>query len=180
MNPRYPWTPTYDHLGWRVEDVIDEAWDQWNKVHQPPLPEDPGDRFTLTRQEAGHMRGALNENRSIHLRRLSAIMVISSYELRTGHIVKWTPTDIVNGRDVWDLGSTRPVLAEPSSVITGPESLDEIWEQGYIDAARDQSRPMKERYTSARKASKLHKKRTGRGLKVTDGAVLNGKDFEEM
>lgn len=56
---------------------------------------------------------------------------------------------------------------------------EENQERAYIAASRRSDRSLEARVESARRASEIHKKRTGRALKVTEQDVLNEEMYEE-
>ncbi|KAI9654465.1 MAG: hypothetical protein M1829_000921 [Trizodia sp. TS-e1964] len=56
---------------------------------------------------------------------------------------------------------------------------EENQERAYIAASRRSDRSLEARVESARRASEIHKKRTGRGLKVTEQDVINEEMYEE-
>jgi hypothetical protein len=58
-------------------------------------------------------------------------------------------------------------------------SHEENQERAYIAASRRNDRSLEARVESARRASEIHKKRTGRGLKVTEQDVMNEEMYEE-
>src|SRR4051812_27214671 len=52
-------------------------------------------------------------------------------------------------------------------------------ERAYIAASRRSDRSLEARVESARRASEIHKQRTGRGLRVTEQDVANEEMYEE-
>ncbi|KAF2835801.1 hypothetical protein M501DRAFT_1007653 [Patellaria atrata CBS 101060] len=56
---------------------------------------------------------------------------------------------------------------------------EENQERAYIAASRRSDRSLEARIESARRASEIHKKRTGRGLRVTEQDVVNEEMYEE-
>lgn len=68
--------------------------------------------------------------------------------------------------EVW-----KPPLLNTSSVLTAFRA--------YIAASRRSDRSLEARLESARRASEIHKKRTGRALRVTEQDVLNEEMYEE-
>ncbi|KAM0719913.1 hypothetical protein Q7P37_004048 [Cladosporium fusiforme] len=74
-----------------------------------------------------------------------------------------------------------PVRREASSKQFQYErSHEENQERAYIAASRRSDRSLEARVESARRASDLHKKRTGRALQVTEAAVVNEEMYEEI
>ncbi|EWC47993.1 hypothetical protein DRE_02875 [Drechslerella stenobrocha 248] len=53
-------------------------------------------------------------------------------------------------------------------------------ERAYIAASRRTDRSLEARVESARKASEVHRRRTGRGLRITEEEVLNDRMYEEI
>jgi len=68
-----------------------------------------------------------------------------------------------------------PQLASKSAVRTHEENQ----ERAYIAASRRSDRSLEARMESARRASEIHKKRTGRALRVTEQDVVNEEMYEE-
>ncbi|KAI8939525.1 hypothetical protein NX059_003294 [Plenodomus lindquistii] len=66
---------------------------------------------------------------------------------------------------------TRPVKTE--------RTHEENQERAYIAASRRSDRSLEARIESARRASEIHKRRTGRGLRVTEQDVINEEMYEE-
>ncbi|KAG5915331.1 hypothetical protein E4U42_008114 [Claviceps africana] len=58
-------------------------------------------------------------------------------------------------------------------------SRDENQERAYIAASRRTDRSIEARLQSARKASELHQKRTGKALRITEQIVFNDETYEE-
>ncbi|KAH9862280.1 hypothetical protein IAQ61_010483 [Plenodomus lingam] len=56
---------------------------------------------------------------------------------------------------------------------------EENQERAYIAASRRSDRSLEARIESARRASEIHKRRTGRGLRVTEQDVINEEMYEE-
>jgi hypothetical protein len=54
-----------------------------------------------------------------------------------------------------------------------------VFDSAYIAASRRSDRSLEARIESARRASEIHKKRTGRGLRVTEQDVINEEMYEE-
>ncbi|KAF2129887.1 hypothetical protein P153DRAFT_385118 [Dothidotthia symphoricarpi CBS 119687] len=67
--------------------------------------------------------------------------------------------------------SFRPVKTE--------RTHEENQERAYIAASRRSDRSLEARIESARRASEIHKKRTGRALRVTEQDVINEEMYEE-
>jgi hypothetical protein len=67
--------------------------------------------------------------------------------------------------------SAKPVKTE--------RTHEENQERAYIAASRRSDRSLEARIESARRASEIHKKRTGRGLRVTEQDVVNEEMYEE-
>ncbi|RDW67945.1 hypothetical protein BP6252_09341 [Coleophoma cylindrospora] len=67
----------------------------------------------------------------------------------------------------------------PSKVQKTERTHEENQERAYIAASRRSDRSLEARVESARRASEIHKKRTGRALKVTEQDVLNEEMYEE-
>ncbi|CAG5179596.1 uncharacterized protein ALTATR162_LOCUS9365 [Alternaria atra] len=67
--------------------------------------------------------------------------------------------------------ATRPVKTE--------RTHGENQERAYIAASRRSDRSLEARIESARRASEIHKKRTGRALRVTEQDVINEEMYEE-
>ncbi|CAI6338496.1 unnamed protein product [Periconia digitata] len=71
---------------------------------------------------------------------------------------------------------TYPTLAKPMKT---ERTHEENQERAYIAASRRSDRSLEARIESARRASDIHKKRTGRGLRVTEQDVINEEMYEE-
>jgi len=69
------------------------------------------------------------------------------------------------------VSAIRPVKTE--------RTHEENQERAYIAASRRSDRSLEARIESARRASEIHKKRTGRGLRVTEQDVINEEMYEE-
>jgi hypothetical protein len=67
--------------------------------------------------------------------------------------------------------AVRPVKTE--------RTHEENQERAYIAASRRSDRSLEARIESARRASEIHKKRTGRALRVTEQDVINEEMYEE-
>ncbi|KAI1619786.1 hypothetical protein EDD37DRAFT_192462 [Exophiala viscosa] len=66
---------------------------------------------------------------------------------------------------------TRPIKTE--------RTHEENQERAYIAASRRSDRSLEARVESARRASEIHKRRTGRSLRVTEQDVINEEMYEE-
>ncbi|KAF2260975.1 hypothetical protein CC78DRAFT_380543 [Lojkania enalia] len=71
---------------------------------------------------------------------------------------------------------TLPTSAKP---LKTERTHEENQERAYIAASRRSDRSLEARIESARRASEIHKKRTGRGLRVTEQDVANEEMYEE-
>lgn len=69
------------------------------------------------------------------------------------------------------LSAVKPVKSE--------RTHEENQERAYIAASRRSDRSLEARIESARRASEIHKKRTGRALRVTEQDVVNEEMYEE-
>ncbi|KAL1628491.1 hypothetical protein SLS56_005942 [Neofusicoccum ribis] len=69
------------------------------------------------------------------------------------------------------LSTAKPVKTE--------RTHEENQERAYIAASRRSDRSLEARIESARRASEIHKKRTGRALRVTEQDVVNEEMYEE-
>ncbi|KAJ9647270.1 hypothetical protein H2199_002257 [Coniosporium tulheliwenetii] len=69
------------------------------------------------------------------------------------------------------LAGAKPVKTE--------RTHEENQERAYIAASRRSDRSLEARIESARRASEIHKKRTGRALRVTEADVVNEEMYEE-
>ncbi|KAL9036646.1 MAG: hypothetical protein Q9180_004179 [Flavoplaca navasiana] len=67
----------------------------------------------------------------------------------------------------------------PSKAIKTERTHEENQERAYIAASRRSDRSLEARVESARRASEIHKKRTGRSLRVTEQDVVNEEMYEE-
>lgn len=73
-----------------------------------------------------------------------------------------------------------PVRTMPTMKPTKTErSHEENQERAYVAASRRSDRSLEARVESARRASEIHKKRTGRSLRVTEQDVINEEMYEE-
>ncbi|KAI9052451.1 hypothetical protein LZ554_003796 [Drepanopeziza brunnea f. sp. 'monogermtubi'] len=68
-------------------------------------------------------------------------------------------------------GSMKPAKTE--------RTHEENQERAYIAASRRSDRSLEARVESARRASEIHRRRTGRGLRVTEADVMNEEMYEE-
>ncbi|KAI5863983.1 hypothetical protein GGS23DRAFT_596465 [Durotheca rogersii] len=67
----------------------------------------------------------------------------------------------------------------PAKVQKTERSHEENQERAYIAASRRADRSLEARVQSARQASEIHRRRTGRGLKVSEEIVLKEEMYEE-
>ncbi|KAL8674914.1 MAG: hypothetical protein Q9168_000718 [Polycauliona sp. 1 TL-2023] len=67
----------------------------------------------------------------------------------------------------------------PSKAIKTERTHEENQERAYIAASRRSDRSLEARVESARRASEIHKRRTGRSLRVTEQDVVNEEMYEE-
>ncbi|KAH8687288.1 hypothetical protein BGZ60DRAFT_425201 [Tricladium varicosporioides] len=67
----------------------------------------------------------------------------------------------------------------PAKAIKTERTHEENQERAYIAASRRSDRSLEARVESARRASEIHKRRTGRSLKVTEQDVINEEMYEE-
>ncbi|KAK3953258.1 hypothetical protein QBC32DRAFT_313122 [Pseudoneurospora amorphoporcata] len=72
-------------------------------------------------------------------------------------------------------GRTEKAKAKPQDA----RSHEANQERAYVAASRRSDRSLEARIQSARLASEIHKKRTGKGFKITTEAVLNDAMYEE-
>ncbi|RYP59651.1 hypothetical protein DL769_008452 [Monosporascus sp. CRB-8-3] len=70
-------------------------------------------------------------------------------------------------------------MVPPVKVQKTERSHEENQERAYIAASRRADRSLEARVQSARMASEIHRRRTGRGLKVTEEIVLREEMYEE-
>jgi len=66
-----------------------------------------------------------------------------------------------------------------TDVIQTERTHEENQERAYIAASRRSDRSLEARVESARRASEIHKRRTGRSLRVTEQDVINEEMYEE-
>ncbi|QIX00743.1 hypothetical protein AMS68_006260 [Peltaster fructicola] len=67
----------------------------------------------------------------------------------------------------------------PAKPVKTERTHAENQERAYIAASRRSDRSLEARVESARRASEIHKKRTGRSLRVTEADVINEEMYEE-
>lgn len=67
----------------------------------------------------------------------------------------------------------------PAKAVKTERTHEENQERAYIAASRRSDRSIEARVESARRASEIHKKRTGRGLRVREEDVINEEMYEE-
>ncbi|KAJ9638092.1 hypothetical protein H2204_004403 [Knufia peltigerae] len=67
----------------------------------------------------------------------------------------------------------------PAKAIKTERTHEENQERAYIAASRRSDRSLEARVESARRASEIHKRRTGRALRVTEQDVINEEMYEE-
>ncbi|KAL8937145.1 MAG: hypothetical protein Q9216_004574 [Gyalolechia sp. 2 TL-2023] len=67
----------------------------------------------------------------------------------------------------------------PSKALKTERTHEENQERAYIAASRRSDRSLEARVESARRASEIHKRRTGRSLRVTEQDVVNEEMYEE-
>ncbi|KAM0717411.1 hypothetical protein Q7P37_007263 [Cladosporium fusiforme] len=73
-----------------------------------------------------------------------------------------------------------PIRSAPAAKPVKTErSHEENQERAYIAASRRSDRSLEARIESARRASEIHKRRTGRSLRVTEADVINEEMYEE-
>ncbi|KAF2660662.1 hypothetical protein K491DRAFT_588564 [Lophiostoma macrostomum CBS 122681] len=70
-------------------------------------------------------------------------------------------------------------LSSAAKPVKTERTHEENQERAYIAASRRSDRSLEARIESARRASEIHKKRTGRGLRVTEQDVVNEEMYEE-
>ncbi|KAF2144576.1 uncharacterized protein K452DRAFT_143839 [Aplosporella prunicola CBS 121167] len=70
-------------------------------------------------------------------------------------------------------------LATAKQPVKTERTHEENQERAYIAASRRSDRSLEARIESARRASEIHKKRTGRALRVTEQDVVNEEMYEE-
>nr|OQO32504.1 hypothetical protein B0A51_00913 [Rachicladosporium sp. CCFEE 5018] len=71
------------------------------------------------------------------------------------------------------------VRTMPSKPVKTERTHEENQERAYIAASRRSDRSLEARIESARRASEIHKRRTGRSLRVTEADVINEEMYEE-
>ncbi|KAI9680789.1 MAG: hypothetical protein M1817_004229 [Caeruleum heppii] len=67
----------------------------------------------------------------------------------------------------------------PAKAVKTERTHEENQERAYIAASRRSDRSLEARVESARRASEIHKRRTGRSLRVTEQDVVNEEMYEE-
>ncbi|KAI9785852.1 MAG: hypothetical protein M1816_008179 [Peltula sp. TS41687] len=67
----------------------------------------------------------------------------------------------------------------PAKPVKTERTHEENQERAYIAASRRSDRSLEARVESARRASEIHKRRTGRSLRVTEQDVINEEMYEE-
>ncbi|PWW80592.1 hypothetical protein C7212DRAFT_165127 [Tuber magnatum] len=67
----------------------------------------------------------------------------------------------------------------PTKAVKTERTHEENQERAYIAASRRSDRSLEARIESARRASAIHKRRTGRALRVTEQDVINEEMYEE-
>ncbi|KAF6219373.1 hypothetical protein HO133_005199 [Letharia lupina] len=67
----------------------------------------------------------------------------------------------------------------PAKALKTERTHEENQERAYIAASRRSDRSLEARVESARRASEIHKRRTGRSLRVTEQDVVNEEMYEE-
>ncbi|KAI9782826.1 MAG: hypothetical protein M1839_004577 [Geoglossum umbratile] len=72
-----------------------------------------------------------------------------------------------------------PVRTVPAKAVRSERTHEENQERAYIAASRRSDRSIEARVESARRASEIHKRRTGRSLRVTEQDVINEEMYEE-
>jgi hypothetical protein len=77
-----------------------------------------------------------------------------------------------------DMSTDRQI--SPPKIQKTERSHEENQERAYIAASRRADRSLEARVQSARMASEIHRKRTGRGLKVSEEIVQREEMYEEM
>lgn len=71
------------------------------------------------------------------------------------------------------------LASAPANVEQTERTHEENQERAYIAASRRSDRSLEARVESARRASEIHKRRTGRSLRVTEQDVINEEMYEE-
>ncbi|KAI9708471.1 MAG: hypothetical protein M1820_003932 [Bogoriella megaspora] len=70
-------------------------------------------------------------------------------------------------------------ITAPTKPLKTERTHEENQERAYIAASRRSDRSLEARVESARRASEIHKRRTGRSLRVTEQDVVNEEMYEE-
>ena len=73
----------------------------------------------------------------------------------------------------------NPIARSSSNSPQTERTHEENQERAYIAASRRSDRSLEARVESARRASEIHKRRTGRSLRVTEQDVINEEMYEE-
>ncbi|KAF2157371.1 hypothetical protein K461DRAFT_15949 [Myriangium duriaei CBS 260.36] len=75
--------------------------------------------------------------------------------------------------------SSSSIAAAAAKPMKTERTHEENQERAYIAASRRSDRSLEARVESARRASEIHKRRTGRSLRVTEQDVINEEMYEE-
>jgi len=78
-----------------------------------------------------------------------------------------------------DTGARKISASDVSGIKKAERSHEENQERAYVAASRRQDRSIEARVQSARMASEIHKKRTGKGLRITEEIVRREEMYEE-
>jgi len=70
-------------------------------------------------------------------------------------------------------------MSQPMKPVKTERTHEENQERAYIAASRRSDRSLEARVESARRASEIHKRRTGRSLRVTEKDVMDEEMYEE-
>jgi len=81
--------------------------------------------------------------------------------------------------DIAELGMMSKAEDSPKAPKKTERSHEENQERAYIAASRRSDRSIEARLQSARAASEVHKKRTGKGFKITEQIVMREEMYEE-
>ncbi|CAL3971824.1 hypothetical protein PZA11_005102 [Diplocarpon coronariae] len=73
----------------------------------------------------------------------------------------------------------QPLSTGPMKLMKTERTHEENQERAYIAASRRSDRSLEARVESARRASEIHKRRTGRSLRVTEKDVMDEEMYEE-
>ncbi|KAG4416189.1 hypothetical protein IFR04_010708 [Cadophora malorum] len=74
---------------------------------------------------------------------------------------------------------TPQQMSQPMKPVKTERTHEENQERAYIAASRRSDRSLEARVESARRASEIHKRRTGRSLRVTEKDVMDEEMYEE-